>query len=76
MMVMQPIEYEKIPIESFTSKGTHIYAFDNDSHIFWDVCSCPKCCVNDDEEYLSPKDLPLSKKFLMVIHMLTLLDNH
>lgn len=34
MMMIHPLEYEKIPIEVFTQMGVAIYAFKKDSHIF------------------------------------------
>lgn len=50
IMMLEPISYESVPIELFDSEGSPVYSFGKDFHIFWDVCSCPKCCVDDNDE--------------------------
>nr|TKR90937.1 hypothetical protein D5086_0000228410 [Populus alba] len=43
-----------VPIESFSKDGCPIYAFSQDNHVFWDICSC-ESCSNEDLEADFPK---------------------
>ncbi|KAJ6979222.1 hypothetical protein NC653_027397 [Populus alba x Populus x berolinensis] len=43
-----------VPVESFSKDGCPVYAFSQDNHIFWDICSCESYC-NEELEVDSPK---------------------
>ncbi|KAJ6855345.1 hypothetical protein NC651_040109 [Populus alba x Populus x berolinensis] len=43
-----------VPVESFSKDGCPVYAFSQDNHVFWDICSCESCC-NEDLEADFPK---------------------
>ncbi|KAJ6854520.1 hypothetical protein NC651_039445 [Populus alba x Populus x berolinensis] len=36
-----------VPVATFSKDGCPVYAFSQDNHVFWDICSCESCCNKD-----------------------------
>ncbi|GAV66332.1 LOW QUALITY PROTEIN: MP domain-containing protein, partial [Cephalotus follicularis] len=55
-----PTQYQLEPVRvtSIDYQGKPIYEFtDSDGHKYWDICDCPKCVYDDDED-----DCPSSRR--------------